>query len=104
MIFHDKGSGGFDDKKNVIDGFFNEVCGLNPSFGPFGDVQPLRAGRHGHSQRRLHHVCGQLGAGLERPPRGFEGTNPDNSTVFINGTDPLPAAAAQIAAAAGPRY
>ena len=25
MIFHDKGSGGFDDKKNVIDGFFNEV-------------------------------------------------------------------------------
>ena len=93
----------------MIDGFFHEFAGLNPSFGPFGDV------RHGER------LCGPVGTptahadcnipfvdnwvrALQGQVRGFEGTNPDNSTVFINGTDPLPAAAAQIAAAAGPRY
>ena len=50
MIFHDNGSGGFADKDNVLDGVFHEFCGLNPSFGPYGDV------RQGQSS-----LCGPVG-------------------------------------------
>ena len=107
-IYHDNGSGGFTDSENVCEGEWNNLaingklgsfgpCGVCPSFEP--GVPPncsiVASGNWFQTKRGAKHTSGEA-HGCDQV---HEGPN-----VQLKPGEPLPAAAAAVAAAAGPRY
>ena len=109
-IYHDNGSGGFTDSENVCEGEWNNLaingnlgsfgpCGVCPSFEP--GVPPncsiVASGNWFQTKRGAKHTeSGEAHVGCDQV---HEGPN-----VQLKPGEPLPAAAAAVAAAAGPRY
>lgn len=100
-IYHDNGSGGFNDTGNVIDGTWSKYLFQDDPLGPFG------------AGAQCPGVAGPADCGM-----GFEGnwmrtaaggTDNHQNTTYANNVKvapgaALPPAAAAVVAAAGPRY
>ena len=100
-VYHDNGSGGWNDTELVIDGVFNNACFLNTPLGNYGHGKQCPTGgarQQGDCSVFFDHNWLRTAAGTSDCPLA---TATSNTKIAANAA--LPAAAQAIVAAAGPR-
>lgn len=102
-VYHDNGSGGFKDMKNVIEGIWQHFCGLNLPGGPFG-IGKKCPGREGEQEdcSILFEYNWLHMTEVQHEQCSHGGSVTGNVDVPLNAS--LPPDAAAVVAAAGPRY
>ena len=114
-MYHDNGSGGFADTQNVIEGVWDILLLVHTTLGPFGPSHGKCPGCHNNATGCCDVSFGSnwlhATRGVWPPTARAGGTTPAASSWFkvlagntvVAPESPLPAAAAAIVAAAGPR-
>ncbi len=120
-VYHDNGSGGFVDAENVIDGIWDVVLLVHTTLGPFGPPTKMPGGNCPGCDVDANSTCCDISftsnwvhvkRGVWPPSKQAGGTTPATSSwlvvppdnVVVPADEPLPAAAAAIVSAAGPRH
>jgi hypothetical protein len=101
-VYHDNGSGGWNDTNLVIDGVFSNACFLNTPLGNFGHGKQCPEGgerKQGNCSVFFDDNWLRTDAGMSDCPHADAGSN-----TKIKPGSPLPAAAQAIVGAAGPRF
>jgi beta-D-xylosidase 4 len=106
-IYHDGGSGGWEDSANVCDGSFNHGYGFNvsPKDGKFsceGECPSWDPSQFGNNCSMSFHDNWMRGNGIDHVKHCNDAHVFSNT--MLKSSDPLPKAAQAVVAAAGPRY
>jgi hypothetical protein len=100
-VYHDNGSGGWNDTNLVIDGVFNRACFLNTPLGNYGPgKQCPMSGTRQQGDCRVFFDHNWLRTDASISCNNAQATS--NTKIPANGS--LPRAAQAIVAAAGPRF
>lgn len=108
-IYHDNGSGGFNDTANICEGHWHDVA-VNGKLGPYGPCGECPSFESGTPSDCHLYVVGNYfqTSGAERESAATTSSGCDQvhtgPNTIIGPSDPLPPAAIAVKAAAGPRY